>query len=229
MRWTFPTSRLCPSTGGVLNHYLRDEGSLALARSTIESGRTPHAIGLQSHQPSGTRALWMFQEESDAFGRLGVRVHWTENSLLSGEPRKSHFVKGKANVPPWPCTPEGEEHQARALQEQYTLLFGHPNVDAITQWNFTDACSWLGAPSGLLDRELEPKPAYRALRTLIRRDWWSDAGEVTDGDGRLVTRLFHGDYRVRAVGGNGIPGPWLECAVDGPTCCCRIDLAPEGT
>lgn len=183
---------------GILNHFMRDEEFLAVGRRAIDSGRPLRAIGLQSHQHSGTRPLWMFQKETDCFtAGLGLPVHWTENSVLSGESRRIRFVQGKADVPPWPSTPEGEEHQARALAEQYTLLFGHEKVEALTQWNFTDATSWLGAPSGLLDKDLQPKPAYTALHDLVRRQWWTDVDLVTGADGRVAARVFRGDYTLR--------------------------------
>ena len=186
---------------GMINHFLRDREFLDVCRRLLESGRPLRAVGLQSHQHSGTRPLWMFQEETDLFAdTLSLPVHWTENSILSGEMRRIRFVQGKADVPPWPSTPEGEEHQGRALAEQYTLLFGHPKVEALTQWNFTDATAWLGAPSGLLDKDLQPKPSYNALYDLIRRQWWTDTDLVTGNDGRATARVFRGDYRVRTVG-----------------------------
>jgi len=198
---------------GIINHFMRDEEFLGVCRRLTEGGRPLRAVGLQSHQHSGTRPLWMFQEETDLFAEtLGLPVHWTENSILSGENRRIRFVQGKAEVPPWPSTPEGEERQERALAEQYTLLFGHPKVEALTQWNFTDATAWLGAPSGLLDEDLQPKPAYRALHELIRGQWWSEVDLDTKSDGCATERVFKGDYRVRALGAKG-PAPWTEHAV----------------
>lgn len=193
---------------GILNHFMRDQEFLDAARQLIDGGRAIRAIGLQSHQHSGTRPLWMFQEETDLFAdALGVPVHWTENSVLSGENRRIRFIQGKAEVPPWPSTPEGEAEQAEALAGQYTLLFGHPRVESLVQWNFSDANSWLGAPSGLLDADLRPKPAYLALRKLIRDDWWTEAELVTDRDGRATVRAFHGDYDIRVESPGGAVRP----------------------
>jgi len=212
---------------GILNHFMRDDEFLQAARTSTGGGRTIRAIGLQSHQHSGTRPLWMFQEETDRFAAgLGVPVHWTENSVLSGESRHIKFVQGKADVPPWPSTPQAEERQARALADQYTLLFGHPAVEALTQWNFTDACSWLGAPSGLLDKDLRPKPAYHAVHQLIRDQWWTDADLVADADGRATARVFRGDYDLCAADRAGRVERRLSATVDGPQTSLAVSLAP---
>jgi GH35 family endo-1,4-beta-xylanase len=214
-----------PAERGILNHFLRDETYLELARRLIDGGRPIRAIGLQSHQHSGTRPLWMFQEETDRFAALGVPVHWTENSVLSGEARRIRFVKGRADVPPWPSTPEGEARQAEALVQQYTLLFGHPAVEAVTQWNFTDAASWLSAPSGLLDKDLRPKPAYRALHELIRGRWWTDADLVADRRGLARSRVFRGNYRLRVIAPDGAAERELDATVADSAVRLSVDLA----
>jgi len=215
---------------GILNHFMRDEEFLRAARACADGERPLRAIGLQSHQHSGIRPLWMFQEETNRFAEgLGLPVHWTENSILSGESRRIRFVQGKADVPPWPSTSEGEERQARALADQYTLLFGHPKVEAVTQWNFTDATAWLGAPSGFLDRDLQPKPAYHALHELIRGRWWTEEDLETGADGRADVRAFHGDYEIRAESADGQSAARRTVPVDGPSATVAIRLGEHAT
>lgn len=99
----------------------------------------------------------------------------------------------------------GREAQARLARDFYRLWFSHPAVHAITWWNFPDG----GATSdenkvacGLLDREMRPKPAYQALHKLIREDWRTRAAGVTQADGMVKLRGFHGQYRV-GIEGNG--------------------------
>lgn len=45
-------------------------------------------------------------------------------------------------VDEWPSTPEYEEIQKNNMEEMYRTLFDCPQVEAITQWNFTDG-AWL--------------------------------------------------------------------------------------
>jgi GH35 family endo-1,4-beta-xylanase len=208
---------------GIINHYLRDDSFFNVCRALVDNGRLPRAIGLQSHQHRGTRPLWNFTEETDRFSSLGRPVHWTENSIVSGENRFVRFIDGKADVPPWPSRPEGERRQADELAAQYTVLFGHPQVEAVTQWSFTDACSWLGAPSGLLDENLQPKPGYAALHELIRRQWWSNADLVTDAAGEATARVFRGEYELTLVAEGEPESKTVACHVDSPAVRVVID------
>jgi hypothetical protein len=83
----------------------------------------------------------------------------------------------------------------------YRSLVGHPAVQSITYWGITDAGAWLGAPAGLLRADGSHKPAYDALRELVRGDWWLAPTRLrTDAEGRIRISGFLGDYRVTAGG-----------------------------
>jgi hypothetical protein len=98
-------------------------------------------------------------------------------------------------VPDWPTTPDGEERQAREWTEMLSLLFDHPRVEAVTAWDFTDGC-WLGAPSGLLAKDNREKPAYRALESLICRDWRTEGEVFSDENGCAQVEGFKGMYAL---------------------------------
>ena len=68
----------------------------------------------------------------------------------------------------WPTTPEGEQRQAAEAESFYGVLLAHPAVEAITWWDFPDGC-WLNAPSGLVRKDMTPKPAYERLLKLVRQ------------------------------------------------------------
>jgi len=44
-------------------------------------------------------------------------------------------------------------------------------VAALTWWNFSDDGAWLGAPSGLVQNDMSPKPAYERLHKMIKGEW----------------------------------------------------------
>ncbi|MDR1282963.1 MAG: endo-1,4-beta-xylanase [Opitutaceae bacterium] len=96
--------------------------------------------------------------------------------------------------------------QAEVARNFYRLWFSHPSVDSITWWNVPDGGAAPGedkVASGLLNRDLTPKPAYDVLKNLIHDEWRTrDAGE-TDASGRHAFRGFHGRYRVTLVS-NGV-------------------------
>jgi len=68
-------------------------------------------------------------------------------------------------------------------------------VEAITWWDLMDG-GWLGAPAGLIRKDLSPKPAYARLMALIKGKWWTSLDLSTDAAGLAKARGFLGTYRV---------------------------------
>ena len=85
--------------------------------------------------------------------------------------------------------------QADFSKEFYTLVFSHPAVEALSWFDFTDH-RWLGAPAGLVDDDVRPKPVYNALRKLIHEEWHSDEDAITNEYGVAKARLFCGNYDI---------------------------------
>ena len=104
-------------------------------------------------------------------------------------------------VDSWPTTPEGEERQARELEEMYRILFSHPLVEAITTWNYRDG-GWLKAPAGFVRQDHSRKPSYEMLQKLVKQEWWTDTTVKTDENGWLEVEAFKGDYHIGAEGRN---------------------------
>jgi len=100
-------------------------------------------------------------------------------------------------VDAWPSTPEGLERQAREITEMYSILFAHPQVEAITTWDFNDGC-WLKAPSGFVTEDNQEKPSYHALQKLIHGEWETHLSLRTDENGCLAFEGFRGGYVLKA-------------------------------
>ena len=168
-----------------------------LLEGLLEAGVPISAIGIQSHQHQGYWGLEKLNDVLARFSRFGLPIHFTENTLVSGEIMPAHIVDlNDWQVESWPSTPEGEERQAREMAEMYSVLFAHPLVEAITTWDFNDGC-WLKAPSGVVRQDNSEKPAYHALHGLIHGDWETHTEAVTDADGRLTFTGFKGAYSLR--------------------------------
>ena len=171
-----------------------------LLEGLLEAGVPISAIGIQSHQHQGFWGLEKVQDVLSRFSRFGLPLHFTENTLISGELMPAGIEDlNDWQVTDWPSTPEGEQRQAREVAEMYTALFSHPRVEAITSWDFTDRC-WLNAPAGFLRRDDTAKPSFDALKQLIRGAWETHETLVTDEDGRTALMGFKGGYSLTAAG-----------------------------
>jgi len=159
-------------------------------------GAKPDAIGIQAHMHKGNWPLWEVWQLCETYSRLNIPIHFTETTVLSGEPKdKIYWHEPEKNLP-WPSTEKGEKEQADYVEKYYKLLFSHPAVEAITWWNLSDYDAWLNAPAGLVRRDLSKKPAYERLERLIKKEWWTSLEEKTDDDGEIEFRGFCGDYQI---------------------------------
>ena len=194
-----------PDATLVLNDFDLGPDYERLIGDVLDAGVRIDAIGLQSHMHKGYRGEEHVREICERFARFGLPLHWTETSLLSGDLMPRHIEDlNDYVVDDWPSTPEGEQRQADEIVRHYRTLVEHPAVSVVTYWGFDDATAWLNAPSGLIRRDGSPKPAYDALRDLIRREWWLEPTTTrTDADGRVTLRAFAGDFEVSADGRRG--------------------------
>lgn len=193
-RETDPTARL------LINDFDLSTAYECLLEGLLEAGVRIDAIGLQTHMHQGYWGEEAMLAMVDRFARYGLPLHLTENTLLSGELMPAHIVDLNDHQPAsWPSTPEGEARQADEIVRHYRSLVGHPAVQSITYWGITDRDAWLGAPAGLLRADGSRKPAYDALRALVREEWWLAPTRMrTDSEGRVTVSGFLGDYRVTA-------------------------------
>jgi GH35 family endo-1,4-beta-xylanase len=175
------------------------------------------AVGLQSHMHRGSWPLDRMWALCDRYAQLGVPLHFTEFTVLSGE-----FLAENR----WgPSTREMEEAQAEHAARHYTLLFGHPAVRAVSWWDLSDRGAWQSAPAGLLRSDMSPKPAYERLRELIRNRWWTNTQGRTDADGRFTCRAFHGRHRVTARWPDGRESSRdVDCARERE---CEVEFMPD--
>ena len=185
-----------PGATLLINDFNTSAAYEILIDGLLEAGVPISAIGIQSHQHQGYWGADKLRDVLDRYSRFGLPIHFTENTLISGDIMPAHIVDlNDFQVDSWPSTPEGEARQAAEISEMYTILFEHPLVQAITTWDFTDDC-WLHAPSGFLHVDNTEKPSYHALHKLIHEDWSTNVTLQTDGDGMLRLEGFKGSYEL---------------------------------
>lgn len=163
----------------------------------LNAGVPISAIGIQTHQHQGYMGAEKLYEILERYEHFGLPLHFTENTLISGEIMPSYITDlNDWQVDEWPSTPEGEERQMQEWEEMYRILFAHPQVEAVTGWDFADG-AWLGAPSGVIRRDNSVKPVYNRLKEMIKGEWWTDCEIRTDANGCVEIEGVRGDYEVR--------------------------------
>ena len=199
----FAAAKECdPNAVLLINDFNTSEAYAHLIQDLLEADVPISAIGIQSHQHQGYWGLEKLNRVLERFSRFGLPIHFTENTLISGDIMPAHIVDlNDWQVDEWPSTPEGEERQAREISEMYSVLFAHPLVEAITTWDFNDGC-WLKAPSGFVHEDNTEKPSYAALKNLIHGAWETHETLVTDDDGFLTFTGYKGDYQLKTASGS---------------------------
>jgi GH35 family endo-1,4-beta-xylanase len=184
----------------ILNDFNTSIDYEILIDGCLQAGVPIDAIGIQSHQHQGYWGLEKTQEVLERFSSFGLPLHFTENTIISGDLMPAHITDlNDWQVDDWPTTQEGEERQAREVVELYETLFAHPLVKAVTTWDPDDG-KWLGAPSGLLRKDNSEKPVYHALMKKINHEWRTEKNARSDVRGKVSFTGFRGDYTVKTGG-----------------------------
>ncbi|WOO43599.1 endo-1,4-beta-xylanase [Rubellicoccus peritrichatus] len=168
--------------------------------------------------PDYTSLIERLTDEGLPLGGIGMQFHlFSDEELLDVSNGRAHTPEAllealdhysKFNLPihiseitlPSPGnTTESLEAQALVARNLYRLWFSHSSVEGISWWNFPDGGAVYGEDklcSGLLFENLQPKPAYDALRDLLHDEWRTKFTGTTDDDGNVQFRGFHGVHRI---------------------------------
>ncbi len=196
--------RIDPQATLLLNDFNTSESYRQLIEDCLNAGVSIDVIGIQSHQHQGFWGMEKLHEVLERFESFGLPMHFTENTFVSGDLMPPHIVDlNDFQVKEWPTTPAGEERQARDLLAMVDTLFEHPQVEAFTNWDFTDG-AWLGAPAGLVRKDGSRKPSFEALKGRIRGDWHTCIERSTDENGCFNLEGFRGEYQISCGNQKGV-------------------------
>ncbi|MCL2759868.1 MAG: endo-1,4-beta-xylanase [Treponema sp.] len=192
--------RANPNAVLLLNDFDMSVDYEILIDKCLQAGIPIDVIGLQSHQHQGYWGEAKVRNVLERFSRFGLPLHFTENTLISGDLMPPHIVDlNDWQVEEWPTTTEGEERQKHEIIEMYDILFEHPQVHAITTWSGGDN-AWLHAPAGFLRIDNTEKPSYKALYEKIHKEWHTETTARTDADGYVTIEGFKGEYELFYLG-----------------------------
>ena len=193
----FAKARECnPEAVLMINDFNTSQAYEILIEGLLDKGVPIDVIGIQSHQHQGYWGREKLEEVLARYERFGLPIHFTENTFVSGElmPPEIDDLNDFV-VDEWPSTPEYEERQAENIREMFSILFDHPLVGGITQWDFTDG-GWLKAPAGIIRADGSIKPAYEMLDKLINHDWHTSVVTQTTEEGFVDLTGYRGDYII---------------------------------
>jgi endo-1,4-beta-xylanase len=202
IRLAFETARESnPNAFLVLNDFDMSTAYECLIEAVLAAGIKVDALGLQSHMHQGYWGEERTLDVVDRFSRYGLPIHFTETTLVSGHLMPPEIEDlNDYQVTSWPSTGAGEARQAEEAVSFYKTLLSQPTVKAVTWWDLPDG-GWLHAPGGLVRADGSPKPAYEALKSLIKGEWWLAPTEMTtDEQGRVRFVGWLGDYEIAAGG-----------------------------
>lgn len=192
--------RANPNSVLLLNDFDVSKDYEILIDKCLQAGIPIDVIGIQSHQHQGYWGADKVRDVLNRFSRFGLPLHFTENTLISGDLMPPHIEDlNDWQVDEWSTTPEGEERQAREISEMYEILFAHPKVEAITTWSGGDN-AWLHAPAGFLRVDNSVKPSYKALYDKINSEWRTETEIRTDANGYADIEGFKGGYEALCMG-----------------------------
>lgn len=180
----FPkTTKLLINDGTSQAHVTTTEYE-AMIKSLLQQRVRVSGIGIQFH--GGRYPPQQLFAVYEQLGKLGLPLYITEITI--------------------PATgTDGPARQAATVANLYRLWFSTPKMAGITWWNLADGTAYENenkSLGGLLDKDMNPKPAYRELDRLINREWKTTATLQTDAKGKASFRGFHGAYTIQiTVGG----------------------------
>lgn len=184
----------------LLNDFDTSDRFEILAEGCLALGVPIGAIGIQSHQHQGFWGDEKLFAVLERFEALGLPLHFTENTFISGDLMPRHIVDlNDHQVAAWPSTAQGEERQARDVQRMLDILFARPSVDCFTVWCIVDG-RWLKAPAGLLREDGSKKPAFYALDERVNKDWRTRETLLTNANGEASLEGFLGEYSLEVAG-----------------------------
>lgn len=176
----------CDIHGGPSRRYVE------IARDLIDRGVRIDTIGVQMHIFNAKES----QRIADGADTLTPAKNYAVLDCLKDAERPIHISEVTVSAPD--DTETGKAVQAEIARNLYRLWFSYPQVMGITWWNMVDGGAAPGEPSisGLYDANMNTKPVYHTLDTLINHEWKTHLTLKAESGKPLTFRGFKGHYRI---------------------------------
>jgi endo-1,4-beta-xylanase len=146
---------------GAVENKGKHASSMILLKRLIAEGVPIHGVGIQGHWHLNTN-LADVEKAITNYGSLGLKVAITELDVTATGSNSGAFgVRGGNRTIP----EENYQKQAEVYKGLFEIFKRQSDViDRVTFWGISDRRSWRRGQDALLfDRELQPKPAFKAV------------------------------------------------------------------
>jgi endo-1,4-beta-xylanase len=183
-RQTDPKVKLCLNEYNWTEENQTGPGELrrlmAYAKAQIEAGVPIDTIGLQCHVGLPVTPLARVLEIMDEVSKLGKPLEITEYDLVCDD----------------------DDFHGKYTADYLRAAFSHPNVESFLVWGFWEKAHWMGPKAAMVRADFSERPAMKAWRDQIYREWWTKFSGRSDAAGKAGTRAFLGQHKVTVtVGG----------------------------
>ncbi len=173
-------------------HWGPSKRYVEIVRDLIDRGIRIDNVGVQMHifNPAESKNI------ANGADILTPAKNYAVLDCLADAGRPVHISEVTVSAPDE--TPEGWKIQAAITRNLYRLWFSYSSVMGITWWNVVDGGAAAGEPSysGIYDKDLNPKPVYHVLDSLINHEWKTNLSVKTGNNGTVKFRGFKGLYRL---------------------------------
>ena len=146
---------------GAVENTGKHASSMVLLKRLIAEGAPITGVGIQGHWHLDSN-LGDVEKAITNYASLGLRVSITELDVTATGSNSGAFgVRGADRTIP----AENYQKQAQVYKELFKIFLRHSDViERVTFWGISDARSWRWGQDALLfDRQLQPKPAFKAV------------------------------------------------------------------
>ena len=159
-------------SGGRANNYER------IIQYLVDNGSAPDGIGFQGHFLQAWNGITTnyqgIYDKIDRFAQFGLPLRVTEFDVGVGS---------------------DETLQGTLMNNYLTVIFSHPDIEAITMWGFWEG-SFHMPEAAMYRNDWSEKPSLAAYQNLVFNQWWTDETGASDPNGVLDTRAFKGQYDI---------------------------------
>ncbi len=186
---------LNPKTRAVINDFISNS-SYAEMLQEFQKAQIPFdSIGQQAHMFRGNWTIDRLINIVENLSSLGKPIVFTEVSVLSGSTKPD--LDFSRSYTDWQSDRFHELIQADYLELLYRLVYSYSHISGIFLWSYSDRGAWLGAPTGILNKDGIPKPAFTRLNRLINQTWRTNVELKTDNNGyAFVANAYEGIYKI---------------------------------